>query len=442
MVGDECGVGARDAVRRAGLATAPCGARPGRPRRATQVALTTTVQARRRRCGRIGLIMVNLLNRWCRQCGGLPDALQGACQFDERCDSSDLRNDVAWNATRHLPSVGNSRQLLAMERATQVIGQSGAFLDALERASRAAALDRPVLVIGERGTGKELVAERLHRLSPALGPAAGRDELRRAARDADRGRAVRARGGRVHRRDQGAGRAGSRRRTAARCSSTSSARCRWRRRTGCCARSNMARSRGSARRGRSASTSASSPRPTSICPTRSSAARFRADLLDRLSLRGRDAAAAARARGRHRGAGRPFRAAHGGRDRAGSAGRASARRALDAARRLSLAGQRPRAAQRRRARGLSLGTRAADRRDRDRSRSPRRTARGTTAGAAPPSASAAAPAPRRRRRRSSPARTGPSDFKARVAPVRARAAVARAGRAPLQPARDRRRRSA
>jgi psp operon transcriptional activator len=56
--------------------------------------------------------------------------------------------------------------MLAMERAAQVIGQSGAFLDALERASRAAALDRPVLVIGERGTGKELVAERLHRLSP------------------------------------------------------------------------------------------------------------------------------------------------------------------------------------------------------------------------------------------------------------------------------------
>jgi len=53
-----------------------------------------------------------------------------------------------------------------VERTTHVIGQSPAFLDALERASRAAALDRPVLVIGERGTGKELVAERLHRLSP------------------------------------------------------------------------------------------------------------------------------------------------------------------------------------------------------------------------------------------------------------------------------------
>ncbi|HTG39723.1 phage shock protein operon transcriptional activator [Sphingomonas sp.] len=52
-----------------------------------------------------------------------------------------------------------------MERTAPVIGQSTAFLDALERASRAAPLDRPVLVIGERGTGKELVAERLHRLS-------------------------------------------------------------------------------------------------------------------------------------------------------------------------------------------------------------------------------------------------------------------------------------
>jgi psp operon transcriptional activator len=53
-----------------------------------------------------------------------------------------------------------------MERNESFVGQSGAFLDSVERASRAAALNRPVLVIGERGTGKELVAERLHRLSP------------------------------------------------------------------------------------------------------------------------------------------------------------------------------------------------------------------------------------------------------------------------------------
>ncbi len=53
-----------------------------------------------------------------------------------------------------------------MDRDTKFIGESSAFLDAVERASRAAALNRPVLVIGERGTGKELIAERLHRLSP------------------------------------------------------------------------------------------------------------------------------------------------------------------------------------------------------------------------------------------------------------------------------------
>ena len=53
-----------------------------------------------------------------------------------------------------------------MERANQFVGQSLAFLDAVERASRAAPLNRTVLVIGERGTGKELIAERLHHLSP------------------------------------------------------------------------------------------------------------------------------------------------------------------------------------------------------------------------------------------------------------------------------------
>ncbi|UUR08564.1 phage shock protein operon transcriptional activator [Sphingomonas glaciei] len=52
-----------------------------------------------------------------------------------------------------------------MARTLNFIGQSIPFLDAVERASRAAPLNRPVLVIGERGTGKELIAERLHHLS-------------------------------------------------------------------------------------------------------------------------------------------------------------------------------------------------------------------------------------------------------------------------------------
>ena len=52
-----------------------------------------------------------------------------------------------------------------MERTQTIVGQSAVFLDSIERASSAASLNRPVLVIGERGTGKELIAERLHRLS-------------------------------------------------------------------------------------------------------------------------------------------------------------------------------------------------------------------------------------------------------------------------------------
>lgn len=46
-----------------------------------------------------------------------------------------------------------------------LIGESPAFLEVLERVSRVAPLDKPVLVIGERGTGKELIAARLHFLS-------------------------------------------------------------------------------------------------------------------------------------------------------------------------------------------------------------------------------------------------------------------------------------
>jgi len=46
-----------------------------------------------------------------------------------------------------------------------LIGESRAFLDVIERVSEVAPLDRPVLVVGERGTGKELIAARLHYLS-------------------------------------------------------------------------------------------------------------------------------------------------------------------------------------------------------------------------------------------------------------------------------------
>ncbi|MBL4822888.1 MAG: phage shock protein operon transcriptional activator [Colwellia sp.] len=46
-----------------------------------------------------------------------------------------------------------------------LLGQSNSFLEVLEQISQIAPLTKPVLIVGERGTGKELVAARLHYLS-------------------------------------------------------------------------------------------------------------------------------------------------------------------------------------------------------------------------------------------------------------------------------------
>nr|WP_256350206.1 phage shock protein operon transcriptional activator [Enterobacter sp. ENT03] len=46
-----------------------------------------------------------------------------------------------------------------------LLGEANSFIDVLEQVSRLAPLNKPVLIIGERGTGKELIANRLHFLS-------------------------------------------------------------------------------------------------------------------------------------------------------------------------------------------------------------------------------------------------------------------------------------
>jgi psp operon transcriptional activator len=51
------------------------------------------------------------------------------------------------------------------DRIPDALGQSEAFLAFQERLSLVAKVDRPVLVVGERGTGKELAVRRLHYLS-------------------------------------------------------------------------------------------------------------------------------------------------------------------------------------------------------------------------------------------------------------------------------------
>lgn len=46
-----------------------------------------------------------------------------------------------------------------------LLGEANSFIEVLEQVSRLATLTKPVLIIGERGTGKELIASRLHFLS-------------------------------------------------------------------------------------------------------------------------------------------------------------------------------------------------------------------------------------------------------------------------------------
>ncbi|GAB3515945.1 phage shock protein operon transcriptional activator [Photobacterium alginatilyticum] len=52
-----------------------------------------------------------------------------------------------------------------MQKTDNLIGESESFLAVLDQASRLAPLNRPILVLGERGTGKELIAQRMHYLS-------------------------------------------------------------------------------------------------------------------------------------------------------------------------------------------------------------------------------------------------------------------------------------
>ncbi len=51
------------------------------------------------------------------------------------------------------------------QESERMIGESPEFLRTLEQVSIVAPLEKPVLIVGERGTGKELIASRLHFLS-------------------------------------------------------------------------------------------------------------------------------------------------------------------------------------------------------------------------------------------------------------------------------------
>ena len=184
----------------------------------------------------------------------------------------------------------------------------------------------------------------------ALNCAALPDELRR-------GRAVRPRARRVHRRRWPSASACSRRRTAARCSSTRSASCRRARRPSCCARSRKARCAGSARTSRGGSTCGSSRRPTATCGRRSPPGGSGSTCCTASTSFASPCRRCASAREDIAAAGRALLAR--GRRRASAAAPCSAPATLGGAGAVRLARQRPRAAERA---GLAGRARAAARR--------------------------------------------------------------------------------
>ena len=76
-----------------------------------------------------------------------------------------LRNALTQSELR----TENRELKLAMESKYEIVGQSPALRSVLERCKRAAPTNATVLLLGESGVGKELVARTIHRNSPRAG---------------------------------------------------------------------------------------------------------------------------------------------------------------------------------------------------------------------------------------------------------------------------------
>ena len=219
--------------------------------------------------------------------------------FDEVFTASTTAADVA--------AVGRSAiERRRLQRITGIVGETDAMREVLERVVQIAPVASTVLVTGESGTGKELVARGHPR--PLAPPAQGvhRRERRRALGDAPGERVLRAREGRLHRAPWTPGAASSSSPTAARSSSTRSARCPWPHRPSSCA---------SWSSGSSIASGARSPIQVDVRIVAATnqdlrqlvaIGEFRRDLYFRLNVLHISLPAAAGAAGRHPPAGRAF----------------------------------------------------------------------------------------------------------------------------------------
>lgn len=96
----------------------------------------------------------------------------GAIDFLEKPLSTDRLLLVIHNTLRLMRAEAETRELRrATGWASELVGQSAAMRILREHIARAARASASVLVLGERGTGKELVARAIHQASPrAKGP--------------------------------------------------------------------------------------------------------------------------------------------------------------------------------------------------------------------------------------------------------------------------------
>ena len=148
----------------------------------------------------------------------------GAVDFFDKPLSTERVIVTLRNVLKQSELVAENRDLkVAMESRYEIVGQSPALRSVLESVQRASPTNATVLLLGESGVGKELVARTIHRNSPRAGSALRAGQLRGNPRGADRVGALRPREGLLHRRHREAGRQSSSRPIAERSSSTKSA---------------------------------------------------------------------------------------------------------------------------------------------------------------------------------------------------------------------------
>src|SRR5215210_3844934 len=94
----------------------------------------------------------------------------GAIDFLDKPLSSERVIVTLQNALRQSELRSENRELkLAMESRYEIVGQSPTLRRALEAVQRAAPTNATVMLLGESGVGKELVARTIHRNSPRAG---------------------------------------------------------------------------------------------------------------------------------------------------------------------------------------------------------------------------------------------------------------------------------